>query len=95
VTGMNTVRPVSLRWPFRVGIAYGSVVRFSQIGYKYNSAIDAVGHIIRDEGFRGLYKGLWPNLLKVRGLRSLLPRHLLIVVLSLGGAIYRDVVCHL
>jgi hypothetical protein len=36
------------------------------MGYQYKSAIDAVSHIIRDEGFRGLYKGLWPNLLKVR-----------------------------
>lgn len=32
------------------------------LGYHYNGAFDALGSIIRTEGFRGLYRGLWPNL---------------------------------
>jgi len=35
------------------------------LGTKYNGAIDALRTIVRTEGFRGLYRGLWPNLLKV------------------------------
>ncbi|THH05020.1 hypothetical protein EW146_g10014 [Bondarzewia mesenterica] len=35
------------------------------LGYKYNNAIDATRSIIRTEGLRGMYRGLWPNLLKV------------------------------
>jgi len=35
------------------------------MGYKYSGAIDAMRHIMRIEGWRGLYRGLWPNLLKV------------------------------
>jgi len=35
------------------------------LGYKYNGAFDALRQIIRHEGFIGLYRGLWPNLLKV------------------------------
>lgn len=31
----------------------------------YNSAFEAVGVIIREEGVRGLYRGLFVNLLKV------------------------------
>ncbi|GAA6053452.1 hypothetical protein JCM3770_005172 [Rhodotorula araucariae] len=34
------------------------------LGYQYNGAWDAVFTIIRNEGVRGLYKGIWPNLLK-------------------------------
>ncbi|ETW81055.1 mitochondrial carrier protein [Heterobasidion irregulare TC 32-1] len=37
----------------------------SALGYKYSSAIDATRSIIRNEGVRGMYRGLWPNLLKV------------------------------
>jgi solute carrier family 25 phosphate transporter 23/24/25/41 len=29
---------------------------------KYNGAIDALTSILRVEGVRGLYRGLWPNL---------------------------------
>lgn len=35
------------------------------LGYKYKSLPDAVRVIVRTEGVIGLYKGLWPNLLKV------------------------------
>ncbi|KAH7913445.1 mitochondrial carrier domain-containing protein [Hygrophoropsis aurantiaca] len=35
------------------------------LGYKYTGAIDALQTIIRTEGIQGLYRGLWPNLLKV------------------------------
>ncbi|EIW83005.1 mitochondrial carrier [Coniophora puteana RWD-64-598 SS2] len=32
---------------------------------KYNGAFDALFSIVRTEGLKGLYRGLWPNLLKV------------------------------
>ncbi|KAF8160604.1 mitochondrial substrate/solute carrier [Crassisporium funariophilum] len=32
---------------------------------KYSGAIDALRSILRVEGVAGLYRGLWPNLLKV------------------------------
>ncbi|KAF8552503.1 mitochondrial carrier [Imleria badia] len=35
------------------------------MGYRYSGAMDALRTIIRAEGFRGLYRGIWPNLLKV------------------------------
>jgi solute carrier family 25 (mitochondrial phosphate transporter), member 23/24/25/41 len=37
----------------------------SGMGYQYKSIFDAVGVIIRQEGIKGLYKGIVPNLLKV------------------------------
>ena len=37
----------------------------SGMGYQYKSIPDALQMIIRQEGFRGLYKGIVPNLLKV------------------------------
>ncbi|KAG1771825.1 mitochondrial carrier domain-containing protein [Suillus occidentalis] len=57
----------TLTYPFDVlrrkmqvtGMAHGG------LGYHYNGAFDALRSIIRTEGFRGLYRGLWPNLLKV------------------------------
>lgn len=36
------------------------------LGIKYTGALDALRGIIRTEGFRGLYRGLWPNLRKSR-----------------------------
>lgn len=33
-----------------------------RLGDKRNGAVDALTSIIRTEGFRGLYRGLWPNL---------------------------------
>lgn len=32
------------------------------LGFKCNGAMDALVSIVRTEGFRGLYRGLWPNL---------------------------------
>lgn len=32
------------------------------MGYRYNGAMDALRTIIRTEGIRGLYRGIWPNL---------------------------------
>ena len=37
----------------------------SGMGYQYKSIADALQTIFRQEGFRGLYKGISPNLLKV------------------------------
>lgn len=42
-----------------VGMGHGA------LGYKYNGALEALQEIIKNEGFIGLYRGLWPNLLKV------------------------------
>lgn len=37
----------------------------SGLGYQYASVWDAVKLIVKQEGVRGLYKGIVPNLLKV------------------------------
>ncbi|KAF2862993.1 mitochondrial carrier [Piedraia hortae CBS 480.64] len=37
----------------------------SGMGYQYRGIWDAVSVIVRNEGFKGLYKGIAPNLLKV------------------------------
>lgn len=37
----------------------------SGLGYQYRSIWHAVSVIVSQEGFRGLYKGIAPNLLKV------------------------------
>lgn len=41
------------------------VAGMSTLGVRYTGAIDALKGILRTEGIMGLYKGLWPNLLKV------------------------------
>lgn len=35
------------------------------LGYKQMGAIDTLISMIKTEGVKGLYKGIWPNLLKV------------------------------
>lgn len=37
----------------------------SGMGYQYKSIFDAVKVIVSQEGIKGLYKGIVPNLLKV------------------------------
>lgn len=37
----------------------------SGMGYQYKSIWDAITVILKHEGFRGLYKGIVPNLMKV------------------------------
>ena len=37
----------------------------SGLGYQYKSIWDAITVIVSQEGLRGLYKGIVPNLLKV------------------------------
>ncbi|KAK4690295.1 hypothetical protein P7C71_g6463, partial [Lecanoromycetidae sp. Uapishka_2] len=39
--------------------------RMKSMGYKYKSIFDAIRIIAVEEGFRGFYKGIVPNLLKV------------------------------
>ncbi|KAG9103289.1 hypothetical protein FRC06_011481 [Ceratobasidium sp. 370] len=57
----------TLTYPFDVLRRKMQVVGMSNgmLGYKYNGAIDALRTIVRVEGVAGLYRGLWPNLLKV------------------------------
>ncbi|KAJ3857643.1 mitochondrial carrier domain-containing protein [Lentinula lateritia] len=40
-------------------------MKSSALGVKYTGALDALIGIVRTEGIQGLYRGLWPNLLKV------------------------------
>ena len=37
----------------------------SGMGYQYKSIPDAIRVIVAQEGLKGMYKGLFPNLLKV------------------------------
>jgi len=41
------------------------VAGMNSLGVRYTGAIDALRSILRTEGLTGLYRGLWPNLLKV------------------------------
>ena len=52
----------TLTYPFDVLRRKMQVTGMNALGYKYNGALDALQHILRDEGVRGLYRGLWPNL---------------------------------
>lgn len=36
-----------------------------ELGYAYTGSFNAIATIIRTEGVRGMYAGLWPNLVKV------------------------------
>ncbi|KIY44486.1 mitochondrial carrier [Fistulina hepatica ATCC 64428] len=42
-----------------------SGMKSEYLGIRYNGALDALFSIVRTEGVAGLYRGLWPNLLKV------------------------------
>ncbi|CAL1707046.1 unnamed protein product [Somion occarium] len=55
----------TLTYPFDVLRRKMQVTGMSSLGYQYNGALDALQSIARTEGIRGLYRGLWPNLLKV------------------------------
>ncbi|KAM5533312.1 hypothetical protein V8D89_012986 [Ganoderma adspersum] len=55
----------TLTYPFDVLRRKMQVRGLDALGYKYNGALDALQSIARTEGIRGLYRGLWPNLLKV------------------------------
>ncbi|TFY65892.1 hypothetical protein EVG20_g5196 [Dentipellis fragilis] len=57
----------TLTYPFDVVRRKMQVVgmKSSHLGPKYSGAVDAVRVIVRNEGLRGMYRGLWPNLLKV------------------------------
>ncbi|RYP52659.1 hypothetical protein DL768_002215 [Monosporascus sp. mg162] len=52
-------------YPFDVLRRRFQINTMSGMGYQYKSIGDAVKVIVTQEGFRGLYKGLFPNLLKV------------------------------
>ena len=46
------------------------------MGVKYTGAFDALRGILRTEGWRGLYRGLWPNLRECSFISSFPPRGL-------------------
>ncbi|PPQ90555.1 hypothetical protein CVT25_015869 [Psilocybe cyanescens] len=55
----------TLTYPFDVLRRKMQVTGIQGGSIKYNGAIDALTSIVRTEGVAGLYRGLWPNLLKV------------------------------
>ncbi|KAI0779851.1 mitochondrial carrier [Fomes fomentarius] len=55
----------TLTYPFDVLRRKMQVTGMNALGIKYNGALDALQSILRNEGVKGLYRGLWPNLLKV------------------------------
>lgn len=40
-------------------------MKSSALGIKYSGALDALVGIVKTEGVKGLYRGLWPNLRKL------------------------------
>ncbi|MCJ1233204.1 hypothetical protein MMC14_001159 [Varicellaria rhodocarpa] len=52
-------------YPFDVLRRRFQINTMSGLGYQYKSIWDAIKIIVTQEGFRGLYKGIVPNLLKV------------------------------
>lgn len=52
-------------YPFDVLRRRFQINTMSGMGYKYKSIWDAIRVIVTQEGVRGLYKGIVPNLLKV------------------------------
>ncbi|OSX66216.1 hypothetical protein POSPLADRAFT_1177643 [Postia placenta MAD-698-R-SB12] len=55
----------TLTYPFDVLRRKMQVTGMDALGVKYSGALDALQRILKTEGPRGLYRGLWPNLLKV------------------------------
>lgn len=55
----------TLTYPFDVLRRRFQVVSVDSLGFKYNSVSHALSTIVKSEGFKGLYKGLSANLLKV------------------------------
>ncbi|KAF9010701.1 mitochondrial carrier domain-containing protein [Cyathus striatus] len=55
----------TLTYPFDVLRRKMQVIGIQGGSIKYNGALDALQSIVRTEGIAGLYRGLWPNLLKV------------------------------
>lgn len=55
----------SLTYPFDLLRRRFQINTMSGLGYKYKSMWDAVKTIVAQEGIKGMYKGIAPNLLKV------------------------------
>ncbi|KAH6897661.1 mitochondrial carrier domain-containing protein [Coprinopsis sp. MPI-PUGE-AT-0042] len=55
----------TLTYPFDVLRRKMQVTGMKGGSIKYNGALDALRSIVKTEGVKGLYRGLWPNLLKV------------------------------
>jgi solute carrier family 25 phosphate transporter 23/24/25/41 len=55
----------SITYPFDVLRRRFQINTMSGMGYQYTSMGDAVKKIVVQEGIRGMYKGIVPNLLKV------------------------------
>ncbi|KAI0727986.1 mitochondrial carrier domain-containing protein [Fomitopsis betulina] len=55
----------TLTYPFDVLRRKMQVTGMSGHGRKYNGALDALRSTLQTEGPKGLYRGIWPNLLKV------------------------------
>lgn len=64
ITGYDFVGSISqtLTYPFDVLRRKMQVRGMGALGIQYNGALDALRVIVRTEGFKGLYRGLWPNL---------------------------------
>lgn len=52
----------TLTYPFDVLRRKMQVRGLNTLGYEYTGAFDAMRSIVRKEGLRGLYRGIWPNL---------------------------------
>jgi hypothetical protein len=66
-------------------------MRSGALGYQYNGALDAARVIIKTEGVRGMYRGLWPNLRacsRSRPCKGLISH-------SQGGPEHRNVIFHI
>ena len=52
----------TLTYPFDVLRRKMQVKGMGALGYQYNGALDALQSILKTEGVRGLYRGVWPKL---------------------------------